>query len=130
MFALWDVLAGVDGCPVVCNPKGPGTPFASPLFVVLDTIRVLCVLGGVAIVVSIPKAIQGATTAGQRSRLVAFGLFGLVVINTEAVHLGDYPSIRLPMTVAAVVFAVHGMWSIFRHEYPAQPRDVGASSAE
>lgn len=127
---FWDVLSGIDGCPLVCNPHGPGTPFASPLLVVLDSLRVLCALGGLAIVIALLRSIRWANTPGQRSRLVALGLFGLVVVNTEAVHLGDYPSIRLPLTLAAVAFSVHGMWSIFRQEAPARPRDSGAPRAE
>lgn len=122
MLAFWDVLAGADRCPVFCNPHGPGTPFGSPVLVVCDSLRVLCTLGGLAVLASIPPAIRWAGTAGQRSRLVSFGMFALVVMNTEAVHFGDYPSIRLPLTLAAVAFAAHGMYSIHRHERPAESR--------
>lgn len=130
MLAFWDVLSVVDGCAVVCNPYGPGSPFATPWLAVCDTLRVLCVLGAVGIVGLLLKAIRGTDTAGQRSRLVALGLFGLVAVDTEAVHFGDYPSIRLALTLAAIALSLHGMRSIFRHEYPAQPRDPGAGNAE
>jgi len=114
-----------------CGSTGPGTPFATPLLAVCDVVRIACTLGGVAVIVALPGAIRVAVAPGQRSRLIGLGLFALIVLNSQAVHLGDDPTIRLPLTFAAIAFCVHGMWSIFRHELPAQPRDdTGAVDAE
>lgn len=131
MLSLWELLR-LDGCPGFwCSSSGPGTPFATPLLAVCDVMRILCALGGVAVVWALPKAIRRAVTHGQRSRLLGLGLFAVIVLTGQSVHLGDVPSVRLPLTLVAIGFSVHGMWSIHRYERPAQPLGgTGAVDAE
>lgn len=116
-------------CPVFCNPHGPNTPFATPLLVVVDVLRVVSVVGALLIVALVLRVFRRVEVSGQRSRFLAFALFALVVANTEMNKIGDYPSLRLPMSLAAVIYAVHGMRSVLTLELPAQPRDRGAGDA-
>lgn len=109
----------MNACTLWCNPAGPDLPFGTPWLIVWDTIRVLCALGGVAVLVMLPGAIRRTTATGQHARLVSFGLFALIVLDTEISHIGDDASVRLALCATAIWLAVAGMWRM-RSEHPAE----------
>jgi hypothetical protein len=109
------------GCPVLCNPDGPHTPFGSPLLALFDTVRVVAILAGLWVIVQIPTAMRRCVTNAQRARFVALGLWAMAVITTESEHLGDVAGIRLALNVAAVGYALYGLRG-FRTETPGVGR--------
>lgn len=114
----------------LCVPTGPGTPFAGWVLGIADTIRLAVIVGGgAAILLTVTSAIRSSVTQGQRTRMAGLGMFCLVAINTEVNRLGDLPSGRLALTVAAVSFSLHGMWSFRTREHPSQPRTTGSGDA-
>lgn len=104
---------------VVCNPGGPSTPFATWWLILFDTIRSLCIVADVVVITQVPRALARCRTSAQRARFIAFALWALVVITTEAEHLGDGAGIRLALNVTATGYALWGMWG-FRMETPGQ----------
>lgn len=120
-----------DDCTgLLCVPVGPGTPFATPILIAADTVRLAVIVGGGAsILLTALSAIRASATAGQATRMAGLGLFCLVAINTKVARLGDLPSMRLALTVAAVGLSVHGMWSFRTREHPSQPRTTGSGDA-
>lgn len=110
-----------SGCSVIvlCNPGGPSTPFGNWWLALFDTARCLSIIGGIAVIAQVPGGLTRCHNSGQRARLIAFALWALVVITTEAEHLGDGAGIRLALNVAATAYALWGMWG-FRMETPGQ----------
>ena len=92
-----------------CNPDTPGTPFTGALLVVADSLRILCIAGGLYVLGSIPWILRAGMTRGQVARYVALGLYALTAIDTELLHVGATPSARLLATLAATGFAVIGV---------------------
>jgi len=111
----------VSGCAIWCNPDGPDLPFGSFWLSVWDFFRILCVIGGITVLIMLPTAIARTRVRGQWARLIAFGLLVLLVINTELSHLGDDASVRLGLSVAGIAFAVLGMVKM-RDESPSSRR--------
>lgn len=107
------------GCPVLCNPDGPHSPFGTPLLSLFDLVRLVCILGGVAVIVQVPTALRRCTTGAQRARFIAFALWAMTVITTESEHLGDIAGVRLALNLAATAYALFGMWG-FRMETPGE----------
>lgn len=106
---------------IVCSPNGPGTPFGSPILVLFDTLRFLCIVSCLVTLAMTPKVYHLLNTSGQRARVHALILFMLQGITTESEHLGDYASARLAFNLAAAGWALYGMWQM-RREYPAKRR--------
>jgi hypothetical protein len=117
VLTLW---LGV-GCPVLCNPDGPHTPFGTPLLAVFDALRLLAILGGLWVIVQTPTAMRRCVTSPQRARFIALALWALAVITTEAEHLGDTAGIRLALNLAATGYALYGLRG-FRTETPGERR--------
>lgn len=117
MATMW---LGV-GCPVLCNPDGPHTPFGTPLLALFDALRVLAILAGVWVIVQIPTAMRRCETGPQRARFVALALWAMAVITTESEHLGDVAGVRLALNLLAVGYALYGMRG-FRTETPGVGR--------
>lgn len=109
-------------CGVIfCNPVGPSLPWGTPLLVLFDTARSLIMIGCLAVIVQVPRHVRRTQTSGQRSRLIAHAMFAIIVVDTEIDHFGDYASMRLPLSLVAIGYSIHGMWQL-RHELAAQPR--------
>lgn len=108
------LLASTTPCFLACTPVGPDEPFGSPLLVVVDTLRILSLLGGVFVVIVTPSIILRVAHWGQAVRFGALFGFCLVSIDSRLEHLGDYPSLRMLFDVAAIVAAVVGVWSYLR----------------
>lgn len=106
----------VNPCFLACSPEGPSTPFGSGLLVVLDTVRVLCVIVGIVVVVTAPRVVLRIQHWGQALRFAALAGFCLVAIDTRIEHLGDWPSVRLLVDVASTVAAAAGLWSYLYRE--------------
>lgn len=121
----------VNNCGWLCNPVEPGTPFGTPWLIVFDSFRLVVVLiGGATILLAVLSAVRLRLERGQRDRMAALGLACLAAMNTEINRLGDYPSIRLAITTACVLFALRGMWSFHRKELPAQLRENAGRDAQ
>lgn len=110
MDTYWTLYTGMDG---------PGTPFRGWL-ALWDSLRVLCMAGGLAMVAQLPGCIRRCFTAGQRARFVALGLWGLLIVVGNPLRIGDWADIRLLVQVAAVGYALYGLWT-FRRETPSAP---------
>ena len=66
----------LDACPWLCGaPTGPGTPFAWPVFFVVDSLRLLLTLGAAELIAISIRAISRSTTSGQKTRFA--GAIGL-----------------------------------------------------
>ena len=100
-------------------PPGPSTPFGTTGLMVLDIIRVIVMLTGLAIVIATPIVISRSKTLGQKVRFGATALLIISVIGTEYDHLGDYAHWRLLVHTVALVFAAWGTWSVFEWETPS-----------
>lgn len=112
------LLASMTPCFLACTPEGPGTPFGSPLLVVVDTLRVLCVLAGLAVALVMPHVLRTVDDWGQALRFAALAGFYLVSIDSRFEHLGDHPSMRMLFDVAAVTAGAVGIWSYLYREGP------------
>lgn len=98
----------------LCSPDTPSTPFGSPLLDVFDTLRVICYLTTVVIVVYAVVMATRTPYPTQRARLAALAGFSLITLGTEIEHLGDGASWRLFSTIVVTVLAVYGMWGMTR----------------
>ena len=105
------------GCPLLCAPDDPSTPFGSPLLALYDGLRVLMALVTLAVVVATPWAISRCFTSGQRSRFIALALYAVALMITNTDHLGDEVGVRFVVNLAAVAYSAHGLWR-FRREAP------------
>lgn len=94
--------------PLLCSSDGPSTPFGNPVLAVADLLRIACAFGGLLVAATTPGVTRRAWTELQRWRLISIGLFALVAGGTELEHLGDWPSYRLLLNIAAVGFAAWG----------------------
>lgn len=99
--------------PLLCSPSGPGTPFADIGLVIADTVRVLCSLGVVVLVVLHIIAI-GRCTSGQRLRFASLSVFAMAALGTEIEHLGDTASYRLGLNALGIALALVGAVSFLR----------------
>lgn len=110
-------------CPWLCGgPNYPHTPFAWPVFTIVDTLRVLIAVGAVLLVLASIWAIPRATIRGQRCRFLGYVGAGLFIAGTEIQHLGDVPHWRFLVGLVTVPIALYGVHQHLFREMPA--RDV------
>lgn len=110
------------GCtvPLLCNSGGPSTPFGSPLLIVLDLLRVVCIFAAVAALILAPST-TGSLETAQKLRVFALCAFLLEAITTESEHMGDFAGVRLAFNLAGALCALYGMRHM-RKEDPARMR--------
>lgn len=113
----------LDTCPWLCHaPTGPGTPFAWPVFFVVDSLRLLMMLGGAVLITISLWAIHQSTAQGQKTRFAgAIGLY-IYVIGTEVEHMGDAPHWRFVVGLTCVPLLLWGYYRHLRHELPAETK--------
>lgn len=116
MSSLALLLASTTPCFFGCTPEGPDAPFGSPLLAVADTVRVLCVIIGVAVILVMPHVLRTVDHWGEALRFAALTGFYLVSIDSRLEHIGDYPSVRMVFDVAAVAAGGVGVWSYLYRE--------------
>ena len=123
IFVLDPFNAGPGGpfCPALCSADGPSTPFASPLLIAADVIRLLVIVLAFVCIVSTPKVMHDAYSQGQRMRFLGICLFIITAATTEMEHFGDYPSYRLVLNLIGSVVTVYGTLQ-FRREARAYRR--------
>ena len=92
------------------SPDDPATPFAGPYFWIMDGVRVGTAVLAIGIIV---LSILAARQVGPRqaARFAALAVFALTTGITEIEHLGDRPSPRMLLNLAA---AALGLWGVFR----------------
>lgn len=120
-------LAVVETCSLLCSPDGPDTPFAWGVIGLADAGRFVCIIAGLLAILATPGAIRRCHTLGQHARFVSLALLVVVAVTTETEHIGDYPSYRLILNMAAAIAAACGLWS-FRSETPTE-RGRGSHAA-
>lgn len=89
-------------------PAGPGTPFANPILMLADGVRVLLVLIAVGVLVRTRPMVANAGTELQAHRLIGMGFFALTVGFAEVYQLGDWPTYRLVLIALAMGYAASG----------------------
>lgn len=89
-------------------PTGPGTPFATPLLVVADSVRLLLVLIAVGVLIRTPSMVRDALTQLQAQRLIGIGLFALTIGFAQIYQFGDWPTYRTVMITAAMIYTAFG----------------------
>lgn len=113
-----------DICPWLCGgPSYPHTPFAWPIFTIVDSIRVVIALTALALVAASTWAIRKAVTRGQRCRFLYIIGTAIIMIGTEVEHMGDWPHWRFLVSLVAVALGAWDIWQHLFHELPA--RDTG-----
>lgn len=110
-------------CPWLCSaPLGPGTPFQGPVFLVIDSLRILIVIASIALIALSLWAMHRSHVLGQKCRF-AFAAFMCVgALGTEIDRLGDWPHWRFIVNLAGITL---GLWGYYQHlfrEHPAQER--------
>ena len=113
----------LDRCPWLCSaPRVPGTPFDWPVFFVIDSLRLLLVVGAAVLIVISVWSVHRAVVPGQKTRFAgAIGLY-LIVAGTELDHLGDIPHWRFFVALASIPLLVWGHYRHLRHELPAKSK--------
>lgn len=102
---LEDVAAAFDW-----GPDGPGTPFAGPLFWIIDTVRIAtCLLAVVVVWQSMSAALDRTVRAHQTARFFALAAFALSAATTEIDHFGDAASPRLLLHIVGCAAALYGL---------------------
>jgi hypothetical protein len=111
----------IEQCPWLCTaPTGPSTPFAWPVFFVIDSVRILICVGALALILISVWSITRSTVHGQKTRFAgAVGLY-LIVIGTELDRLGDTPHWRFLVAAASIPLLLWGYYQHLRHELPAR----------
>ena len=113
-------------CPWLCSgPDYPSTPFAWPVFAVVDTLRVLIVLGTAVLFAAAVLAIHKSVTAGQRCRFLYTVGTALIMVGTEVEHLGDWPHWRFLISLTIVPIGLYGIYQHLCHEIPARDAPAG-----
>lgn len=102
--------------PFLCAPGGPDHPFGTPYVAFLDSLRVLCWVGGLILICTLPWFMAKATTIGQRVRFLGTALYAITVVGTELVHLGDYANYRLFVNLTAVIVSLYGLWEFLKRD--------------
>lgn len=93
-------------------PQGPSDPFGSPVLVIIDSLRVLVVIGAIYVVSRCIWALSAVKHWRQKSRFLALTLAVCILALTQIDHLGDYIHYRLPVTMLVIAFSVHGLWRV------------------
>lgn len=95
-------------------PQGPGTPFGTPLLILLDTFRVFVMVVGLGLAAVTPyAAFTRSMNRGQLIWLASLALYAGAASGTELAHLGDYAHWTLVLNVSAGLLGALGMWSLF-----------------
>ena len=98
-------------------PNGPGTPFATPELALSDSLRLLVLLSLLYRLPGTLRLIRVALTTQQRYRMVALGLFMVMVVLSEIAHLGNEPNYQLLLALVASGYVqlgyqpTRGRWS-------------------
>ena len=113
----------LDRCPWLCGaPLGPGTPFAWPVYFVIDSFRILIVIGCVVLIGVSVWAIHRSPTLGQKCRFAFAAFMCIAAMGTELDRLGDLPHWRFVVNLTGVTL---GLWGYYQHlfrELPARDR--------
>lgn len=113
------------GCPWLCaGTYGPSTPFATPILMVADSLRLLCMIFGSLIILYMPTAISIATNRDQRFRFYGLALFVAVSVTTETEHFGDIPNYRLLLNILGCVATAYGLVRYDREVYGRAMRKI------
>lgn len=123
------MVKNLDNCFALCAPNGPGTPFGTPGLVWIDSLRVLTMLVGMAVIVWTPRLVMQAPAFGQQCRLASQAMFCLIVIGTEVDHMGDYAHYRLYVSFVAVALMLYGLTRLNK-ETPPRTRSEFRQPAE
>lgn len=92
------------------SPEDPSTPFHGLGLFVLDSVRVLCALIAISVIVaSFRLALK--TSPRQSARFLGLAILSLAVGVTEIEHLGDYASARMVLNVVGCMAAAYGLWA-------------------
>jgi hypothetical protein len=111
----------VQNCFMLCAPSGPGTPFGSFVLILVDCLRILTMLIGMAVIVWTPRLVLESPALGQQCRLASQAMFALIVIGTEIDHMGDYAHYRLYVSFIAVALMLFGLTRLSK-EIPPKTR--------
>lgn len=93
-------------------PGGPGTPWGSPWIALLDSVRVLMVVGGLYVLWQCFAAVVHVRNRQQRAIYVAFGLTMLGIAGTEIDHLGDGAHYRFALFAIVIGVGCYGLFGI------------------
>jgi hypothetical protein len=116
----------LDLCPWLCRaPQEPGTPFAWPIFTILDTFRVYIALGAFVLVAVSLWAMARSKTQGQRVRFAMAFCLCLGAGTTEIEQIGMWPHYRFVVYFAGVTLGLWGFWRHLFREIPAHDRHQG-----
>ncbi len=107
-------------------PNGPSTPFATGDLMIIDSVRVVIMLGAAAIIALSVPALRRATWPGQMIRMSALIPLAVLVISIQIEHLGDGPSWRNPLALIGVWYAAYGLWLFLRYEQPDSAERLAA----
>lgn len=112
----------IDVCPLLCGPGpgNPGTPFAWPVFAIVDTLRILAALGAALLFVDSIRALRGAGTRGQQCRFLYVTGTTVVLAGGQLDGLGNWPTWRFPIVLVVVALGVYGVHQHLHHELPAR----------
>lgn len=114
----------LDRCPWLCSaPTGPSTPFAWPVYFIVDSLRVYIVVAAFALIALSIWAIRRSTAAGQKCRFAFALLMCVGALGTELDRLGDLPHWRFAVYLTAVSIGLYGYYRHLTREDPA--RDQG-----
>jgi hypothetical protein len=120
----------VDLCPWLCRaPQEPGTPFAWPVFTIVDTFRILIALGCCILVAISLWAIRRSTTQGQMARFGMAFCLCLGAGTTEIEQIGMWPHYRFVIYLAGVTLGLWGYWRHLFREIPARDKPTGQDSS-
>src|SRR5690349_15737151 len=92
-----------DLCPWLCRaPQTPNTPFAWPVFFILDSFRVYIAAAALLLVVVSLWAIRKSGVAGQKGRFVFAALMCVGAFGTEVEQIGMWPHYRFVVYLTGV----------------------------
>lgn len=103
-------------------PEGPGTPFATPGLIFIDSLRVLVVVLVIACLCMKPWMFKKACTPGQIIRFIVIAMLSVVGMTIELEHIGDYANWRLFFVLVAMILNTWGNYSFLRYETPGEFR--------
>lgn len=116
------------GClPLLCQPVGPGTPFATPLLVALDSVRIVIFALGLYVLVKSIGAVYSVRNPHQRAIYLGLAITAFSVLGTEADRLGDDAHYQLLLHVAFAATSTYGLRRI--HSWIRDWDDTGDREA-
>lgn len=112
-----------DQCPWLCGaPLGPDTPFAWPVYFVIDSFRIYIVIASVILIFASVWAIRRSKTFGQKCRFTFAACMCIGAMGTEIDRLGDLPHWRFVVYLTGVTIGLWGYYQHLFHEVPARDR--------